>query len=214
MDLKNISLSDLKGKLSSGAIDKKTLIKFGIGFGAIILFLIIYYSILKPMVNDRKAIYDDKLNKENEIIQFNEEISQFKARIEKIKPVFEKTSTLFHSKAEVEDLYQSLSKFASKNGLVISKLEKKKPVPVLKEGVTDQAAELIQRDMVSYYKIPVDYEIKGNFLGFIKFKRDVARSKKSLNFDKETISVVQNDSTGAVVARGELTIVGLPDEFF
>ncbi len=214
MDLKNISLSDLKAKLSGGAIDKKTLIKFGIGFGAIILFLIIYYAILKPMVNDRKAIYDDKLNKENEIIQFNEEISQFKARIEKIKPVFEKTSTLFHSKAEVEDLYQSLSKYASKNGLVISKLEKKKPVPVLKEGLADQAVELIQRDMVSYYKIPVDYEIKGNFLGFIKFKRDVARSKKSLNFDKETISVVQNDSTGAVVARGELTIVGLPDEFF
>ena len=214
MDLKNISLSDLKAKLSGGAIDKKTLIKFGIGFGAIILFLIIYYAILKPMVNDRKAIYDDKLNKENEIIQFNEEISQFKARIEKIKPVFEKTSTLFHSKAEVEDLYQSLSKYASKNGLVISKLEKRKPVPVLKEGLADQAVELIQRDMVSYYKIPVDYEIKGNFLGFIKFKRDVARSKKSLNFDKETISVVQNDSTGAVVARGELTIVGLPDEFF
>ena len=214
MDLKNISLSDLKAKLSGGAIDKKTLIKFGIGFGAIILFLIIYYAILKQMVNDRKAIYDDKLNKENEIIQFNEEISQFKARIEKIKPVFEKTSTLFHSKAEVEDLYQSLSKYASKNGLVISKLEKKKPVPVLKEGLADQAVELIQRDMVSYYKIPVDYEIKGNFLGFIKFKRDVARSKKSLNFDKETISVVQNDSTGAVVARGELTIVGLPDEFF
>ena len=214
MDLKNISLSDLKAKLSGGAIDKKTLIKFGIGFGAIILFLIIYYAILKPMVNDRKAIYDDKLNKENEIIQFNEEISQFKARIEKIKPGFEKTSTLFHSKAEVEDLYQSLSKYASKNGLVISKLEKKKPVPVLKEGLADQAVEVIQRDMVSYYKIPVDYEIKGNFLGFIKFKRDVARSKKSLNFDKETISVVQNDSTGAVVARGELTIVGLPDEFF
>ena len=128
--------------------------------------------------------------------------------------MFEQTSTLFHSKAEVEDLYHSLSKYASKNGLVISKLEKKKPVPVLKEGLTDQAAELIQRDMVSYYKIPVDYEIKGNFLGFIKFKRDVARSKKSLNFDKETISVVQNDTTGAVVARGELTIVGLPDEFF
>ena len=181
---------------------------------AIILFLIIYYAILNPMVNDRKAIYEDKLNKENEIVQFTEEISQYKARIEEIKPVFEQTSTLFHSKAEVEDLYHSLSKYASKNGLVISKLEKKKPVPVLKEGLTDQAAELIQRDMVSYYKIPVDYEIKGNFLGFIKFKRDVARSKKSLNFDKETISVVQNDSTGAVVARGELTIVGLPDEFF
>ena len=35
-----------------------------------------------------------------------------------------------------------------------------------------------------------------------------------LNFDKETISIVQNDSTGAIMAQGELTIVGLPDEFF
>ena len=72
----------------------------------------------------------------------------------------------------------------------------------------------IQKEMVSYYKIPVDYEIKCNFLGFIKFKRAISRSKKMLNFDKETISVVQNDSTGAIVARGELTIVGLPNEFF
>ena len=41
MDLKNITMSDLKAKFS-GAADKKTLIKFGIGFGAIIIFLIIY----------------------------------------------------------------------------------------------------------------------------------------------------------------------------
>jgi Tfp pilus assembly protein PilO len=68
--------------------------------------------------------------------------------------------------------------------------------------------------MISYYKIPVEYEIKGNFLGFIKFKRAVSKSKKMLNFDKETISIVQNDSTGAIVVKGTLTIVGLPDEFF
>ena len=53
MDLKNMNMSDLKGKL--GAVDKKTIIKFGIGFGAIILFLIIYYVILNPMVKERKA---------------------------------------------------------------------------------------------------------------------------------------------------------------
>ena len=35
-----------------------------------------------------------------------------------------------------------------------------------------------------------------------------------LNFDKETISIVQNDSAGAIIAQGELTIVGIPDEFF
>ena len=49
MDLKNMNMSDLKGKLAT--VDKKTLIKFGIGFGGIILFLIIYYAILNPMVS-------------------------------------------------------------------------------------------------------------------------------------------------------------------
>ena len=212
MDLKNMNMSDLKGKL--GSVDKKTLIKFGIGFGAIILFLIIYYAILNPMVKERKTKYEDKVLKENEISQFNNDIISFKKRIKKLKPEFKETSTLFHSKAEVEDLYQSLSKYAAVNGLVISKIEKKKPKPVLKPGIAAQAENHIQKDIVSYYKIPVDYEIKGNFLGFIKFKRAISRSQKMLNFDKETISVVQNDSTGAIVARGELTIVGLPNEFF
>ena len=40
MDLKNITMDDLKEKFA--AFDRKTLIKFGIGFGAIILFLIIH----------------------------------------------------------------------------------------------------------------------------------------------------------------------------
>ena len=213
MDLKNITMSDLKAKFS-GAADKKTLIKFGIGFGAIIIFLIIYYAILNPMVKERKAKYEDKLLKENEISQFENEIIQFKARIKKLKPEFEESSTLFHSKAEVEDLYQSLSRHAGVNGLVISKIEKKKPIAVMKAGVAEQSENNLTQDMVSYYKIPVDFEIKGKFLGYIKFKRAVSKQKKMLNFDKETISVVQSDSTGAIVATGVLTIVGLPNEFF
>jgi len=212
MDLKNMTMDDLKQKLNS--IDKKTLIKFGSGFVAIILFLVIYYVILNPMVKERKAKYEDKIIKQNEIEQFQNEIIVFKKRIKKMKPDFEKTSTLFHSKAEVEGLYESLSKYADVNGLVISKIEKRKPEPVFKKGVTAQSDKNIKKDMVSYYKIPVDYEIKGNFLGYIKFKRAVSRQNKMLNFDKETISIVQNDSTGAIVARGELTIVGLPNEFF
>ena len=212
MDLKNITMDDLKQKLNT--IDKKTLIKFGSGFVAIILFLIIYYVILNPMVKERKAKYEDKILKQNEIEQFQNEIIVFKKRIQKMKPDFDKTSTLFHSKAEVEGLYESLSKYADVNGLVISKIEKKKPEPVFKQGVAAQSEENIKQDMVSYYKIPVDYEIKGNFLGYIKFKRAVSRQNKMLNFDKETISIVQNDSTGAIVAQGELTIVGLPNEFF
>ena len=212
MDLNNIKVSDIKEKLQ--AIDKKTLIKFGIGFGGIIIFLIIYYAVLSPIVEEKRALLDDKVLKENEIIQFQNEIITNKKKLKELEPKYKEQSTLFHSKAEVEGLYQSLSKYAGVNGLIISKIEKKKPKPVLKSGAAEQAAELLNINDVSYFKIPVEYEIKGNFLGYIKFKRAIAKSKKMLNFDKESISIVQNDTTGAIIATGELTIVGIPDEFF
>ena len=212
MDLNNIKVSDIKEKLQ--AIDKKTLIKFGIGFGGIIIFLIIYYAVLSPIVKEKRALLDDKVLKESEIIQFQNEIITNKKKLKELEPKYKEQSTLFHSKAEVEGLYQSLSKYAGVNGLIISKIEKKKPKPVLKSGAAEQAAELLNINDVSYFKIPVEYEIKGNFLGYIKFKRAIAKSKKMLNFDKESISIVQNDTTGAIIATGELTIVGIPDEFF
>ena len=67
---------------------------------------------------------------------------------------------------------------------------------------------------IAYYTIPVDFEIKGNFLGYIKFKRAISLSNKMLNFDKESIKVVKGNTTGAINVSGTLTIVGLADEFF
>ena len=212
IDLKDINLEDIKAKFA--AIEKKTLIKYGVGFGAVLIFLIVYYSILNPIVNNKKENFKDKLLKQDEINLMNTEIATYKKTIKKKQPEFNNSSKLFHSKAEVEGLYKSLSRYAGVNGLVISKIEKKKPTAVLKSGVVEQSEELTDVTNISYYKIPVTYEIKGNFLGYIKFKRALAKSKKMLNFDKEVISIVQNDSTGAIVAKGELTIVGLPDEFF
>ena len=212
IDLKDINLEDIKAKFAT--IEKKTLIKYGVSFGAVVIFLIVYYSILNPIVNNKKEIFKDKIIKQDEINQMNTEIAVYKKTIKEKQPKFNESSKLFHSKAEVEGLYKSLSRYAGVNGLVISKIEKKEPKAVLKTGVVEQAEGMTDMKNISYYKIPVTYEIKGNFLGYIKFKRALAKSKKMLNFDKEVISIVQNDSTGAIVAKGELTIVGLPDEFF
>ena len=223
IDLKNISLESIKSKLL--AIDKKIIIKFGISFGAIVFFLIIYYAILNPIVNKKKIQLDDMLKKKEEIVKFNEEIKKSKSRIKKIRPEFESFSTLFHSKAEVEGLYQTLSEYAGANGLVISKIQKGKPSAVTKSAVLDtgkkkkkkkkKKSEVKEKKNIAYYKIPVSFQIKGNFLGYIKFKRAVAMSKKMLNFDKESIKVVKGgDTTNTIVVNGVLTIVGLPDDFF
>ena len=132
-DLKNIDIESIKSKIL--AIDKKTLIKFGIGFGSVVFFLIIYYAVLNPIVNKKKLQIDDMFNKQTEIDTFNQEIKSYKSKIKKLTPEYEDYSTLFHSKAEVEGLYQTLSVYAGQNNLVISKIKKGKPTPITKAAV-------------------------------------------------------------------------------
>ena len=217
-ELKNLNMDDLKAKVLAFA-DKKTLIKIGVSLGSIIVFLIIYYSILNPIVNAKKAKIDDMNLKQQEITKFNNDIKKAKRRIKKLTPEYEKYSTLFHSKAEVEGLYQSLSQFAGENGLVISKIQKGKPAAVSKAAALasgkkkKKTKEKTSKKNVAYYKIPVNFEISGNFIGYIKFKRAISLSNKMLNFDKETIKVVKGNTTGTIKVNGTLTIVGLADDF-
>ena len=222
LDLKNINIEDLKAKVLQMA-DKKTLIKIGISVGAIVIFLIIYYSILNPMVNKRKMKLEDMNKKKEEIAQFVKDINAKKKKIKKLTPTFEEYSTLFHTKAEVEGLYETLSYFAGLNDLVISKIEKQDPKSVSKADALSDGKKSKKKkkkkkkkkskkkspDNIAYYKIPVNFEIKGNFLGYIKFKRALSLSKKMLNFDKESIKVIKGDTTGAIKVSGTLTIVGL-----
>jgi Tfp pilus assembly protein PilO len=224
IDLKNLNMDDIKSQVTKILADKKTLTKIGIIFGAVVLFLIIYYAILNPMVDKRKAKLDDMNKKKQETEQSINEINSMKARIKKLKPEYDKYSSLFHSKAEVEGLYQTLSEYAGENDLVISRIEKKQIKEVLKAEALAKADgkktkkkkknQVKNIKNVAYYLIPVDFEIDGNFIGYIKFKRALSLSNKMLNFDKESIQVVKGDSTGAIKVKGTLTIVGLPDEFF
>ena len=223
IDLKKINMADIKAQITKLA-DKKTLIKIGIIFGAIVFFLIVYYAILNPMVNARKAKLDDMNLKKQETAKFTAEIYSMRAKIKKLKPEYEKYSRLFHSKAEVEGLYQTLSEYAGENDLVITKIEKKEIKEVLKAQALAKAdgkkakkkkqTQVKNVANIAYYLIPVDFEIDGNFIGYIKFKRALSLSNKMLNFDKESIQVVKGNTTGAIKVRGTLTIVGLPNEFF
>ena len=220
MDLKNLKIEDLKALVLPYA-DKKTLTKIGISVGAIIFFLIIYYAVLNPIVNKKKLQLAEMNKMQEETTQFTNDIATKKAKIKKLTPRYEKYSTLFHTRAEVEGLYETLSYYAGVNGLVISKIEKMKINEVSKAAALAKASgkkakkkKATKKRDVAYYTIPVSFEINGNFLGYIKFKRALSLSNKMLNFDKESIRVIKKDSTGAIRVTGILTIVGLADEYF
>ena len=81
IDLKNLNMDDIKSQVTKLLADKKTLTKIGIIFGAIVLFLIIYYAVLNPMVDKRKAKLDDMNKKKQDSEQSINEINSLKARI-------------------------------------------------------------------------------------------------------------------------------------
>ena len=221
IDLKNLNVEDIKAKILQFA-DKKTLIKVGISAGAIILFLVIYYAILNPIVNKKKIQLNEMNKMKEETSKFVAEIKSKKSKLKKLTPEYEKYSTLFHTKAEVEGLYETLSYYAGLNNLVISKIEKQDIKGVSKSEALAKVSGKKKKtkktkkkkaSTMAYYKIPVNFEIEGNFLGYIKFKRALSLSQKMLNFDKESIQVIKGDTTGAIKVKGVLTVVGLSGDF-
>ena len=221
IDFKNLNVQDLKAKILQFS-DKKTLIKIGISAGAIILFLIIYYAILNPIVNKKKVQLDAMNKMEQETSEFISDIKSKQNKIKKLTPQYNKYSTLFHTRAEVEGLYETLSYYAGLNNLIITKIEKQDIKGISKadalakaSGKKSKKKKTKKKDpsTMAYYLIPVTFEITGNFLGYIKFKRALSLSQKMLNFDKESIQVVKGDTTGAIKVSGTLTVVGLGDEF-
>lgn len=211
-NLKNMNVSDLVSSIKGSELlrDKKFLIKFGIASVAILIFLIGYYFFVSPIIKDQKQkillMNDNKIK----IEEFKSNIVTVSKSIKKLEPEFKKNSRLFHSKKEVEDLYQNISNFALSNGLNIINLKVVDPVGVSANQNQDQSNT--ENPQFLYYKIPVDFEIKGNYLGYLKFRRALASSTKVINFDKEEIDVIK-DAQGQVIAKGTISIVGLPDEY-
>ena len=226
-NLKNLDLNDIFKKLKSGGFsDKKILIKFGGGFVAILIFLIGYYAFVSPIVN----VQVEQINIMNEnkikIEEFKNNITTLKGAVKNLEPEYEKNSKLFHSKKEVEDLYQNISKFALINGLSITNLKKGEPKAVVgdpqaqntgqtTENSSDQnttTTENPEEQKELYYTIPVDYEIQGNFLSYLKFRRALSKSQKVINFDKEEINTIA-EIQGQILSKGTISIVGLPSEY-
>jgi Tfp pilus assembly protein PilO len=233
--LKKLDIKDLLEKIKAGGgtnafKDKKTLIKFGVIGGAILIFLIIYYAFVSPVIGAQKEKINIMNENQTNIDKYLANIETLQASVKELEPRYKKSSKLFHSKKEVEDLYQNISNFAMTNGLTIINIQKGEPIAVggndntqneqtensqdNQEGTQDNqegTQDNQEGTQVLYYKIPVNYKIQGNYLGYLKFRRALSKSSKVINFDKETITV--DAKSGQILSEGTISIVGLPDEY-
>ena len=96
--LKDMDVKDLLSKLKgSQAIfsDKKMLTKFGVIFGAIVIFLIIYYGHFNKIFQDQKKQIEDMKRYETETNRMIEDEANLEARIKSLEPEFNEKTSLF-----------------------------------------------------------------------------------------------------------------------
>ena len=218
--LKNLDVKDILGKIKGAGLadilkNKKLLIKFGIVGGSILILLIIYSFFIKPKLNVQKAQINIMNENKIKTDEYLKNIDDLEATVKKIEPNYKKSSKLFHSRKEFEDLYQNITNFATINGLKIANIVKGEPQAVdanqNPEDANQNPEDTNQNSTVLYYKIPVTYKIRGNYLGYLKFRRALSKSKKVINFDKEIITV--EAASGNILSEGTISIVGLPNEY-
>jgi len=212
--LKDMDVKDLLSKLKgSQAIfsDKKMLTKFGIIFGAIVIFLIIYYAYLNPMFQKQKEQIEDMMYNETETNRMLEAETDLEAKIINLEPEFNEKTSLFHTNAEFEDFMMTMNDIASKYGLSVDDIHRKEKVPVYDQNTDTQNTEGQNSGTPLYFTLPVTWKISGTYLGYLKYRREISRTKKHIHFHKETIVVQENARPGEILAEGTISIVQLPN---
>ena len=217
--LKDMDVKDLLSKLKdSQAIfsDKKMLTKFGIIFGAIVIFLIIYYFYFNPMFQKQKEQIEEMKHNETETNRMIEEEANLEAEIKNLEPEFNENTSLFHTNAEFENFMMTMDDIAKKYGLSVDDIHRKERVPVYDpntdgQNTDGQNTEGQNSGTPLYFTLPVTWKISGTYLGYLKYRREISATKKHIHFHKETIVAQENARPGEISAEGTISIVQLPN---
>lgn len=137
---------------------------------------------------------------------------------------------LFSVESELEELYQRLSTMASSQGLIISSLAKDgedaiysggkqvagnqapaAPPPTATSGTSDPA-KAGPPPTPLFYRIKLKIELSGQYTHYMRFRKLLAEFDKSINIDKEQITLVPGDSRGMVIVKAQLSTFRLPNK--
>ena len=233
-DLKNIdigqwlrSLSSNRTTLVSGPYAKVILWSV---LGALVFFSYVYF-IFWPGLEERQQMQ----NKVNAIPEMEARLQSIDAATDKARSDlvlaernYADLNQLFSVESELEELYQRLSEMATSQGLVISSLSKEgedaiyagtKSVNSTKPPATPAGANAssAQTDPAKagpplFYRIRLKLEMKGTYTRYMRYRAMLADFDKSINVDKEQITLVPGDNRGTVVVVAQLSTFRLPNK--
>ena len=210
--LKDMDVKDLLDKFKGSQVfaDKKTLTKFGIIFGSVIIFLMFYHFWFNPkIIQPQKEKIVKMENIKKDTVKMIENEGNLNMKIKNLKPKFDEQTSLFHSDAEFADLMKIMTKLATKYGLSVEEMSSGEEVPVYDQSTVNTSGENL--GTLSYYTLPVTWKITGTYLGYLKYRKEISKSKKYVYFHKETITARKNSRPGEILAEGKISIVQLPD---
>lgn len=144
---------------------------------------------------------------------------------------------LFSVQSELEELYQRLSQMASSQGMTITSLATDgeeaiypggKPLPAGQSakapGAPSAPNNLPNNPQVAqgapgaptapplFYRIKLKVEMSGNYSRYMRYRKLLAGFEKSVNIDKEQITLVSGDTHGLVQIKAQLSTYRLPDK--
>ena len=195
---------------SSEKIKSKTPLLIGGAVGVILIVFLIYFLIFRPKLIEQKEQLAKKENYQKELVQLQSDLKKQQKRLDTINKKFSGKVKLFHTDAEVEGLYETLSTLALEYKLTVSKLERDKETPVYKTANnSENNNQKNENKQIDYYKILVKYQVTGNYLRYMNFKESIANMDKIVHFEKEEIKVMPKKK-GIVIADGVLSVIRLP----
>ena len=154
---------------------------------------------------------EDMMYNETETNRMLEAEADLEAKIKNLEPQFNEKTSLFHTNAEFEDFMMTMNDIASKYGLSVDDIHRKEKVPVYDQNTDTQNTEGQNSGTPLYFTLPVTWKISGTYLGYLKYRREISRTKKHIHFHKETIVVQENARPGEILAEGTISIVQLPN---
>ena len=200
MDLKNL-FSKNKAAGSGEAKTIKDYLSLIIIVAVVVIFILSYFFLIKPVFTKQENMILDKYEKLSETDKMNSQINALTKKVEELEMEREEKFKLFVSEQEVEELYQLISFSALLNQLKVIKLIRGEEEAIRENDSADAKLH------VDYYKIYVEYDIEGKFPNYLKLKEEIAELDKLIVFEKEEVKTTESRN---IIASVKISLVRMP----